>query len=91
VMTLFLSELADALSERQRVAKGGDAEGAHQAWHAVMLCSRPIRDLKGQDRGFFVGDARRVPTASDASLGQKIWSINDVGHGVCLLLSLASG
>ena len=88
-MSLFLGELADALGERERVAKIGDAECAHQARHAVVLFSRPIRDQGGQRRGLFVGDARRVPTAGDASLGQEIGSISDVGHGIFLLLALA--
>jgi hypothetical protein len=44
-MPFFFGELTDALSERQRIAKGGNAEGAHQARHAVVLFPRPIRDL----------------------------------------------
>ena len=87
-MSFFFGELADALGEGEGVAKGGDAEGAHQARYAVVLLSRPIRDQGGQFRRFFVGDARRVPPAGDASLGQEIGSISDVGHGIFLLLAL---
>ena len=50
-MALFLGKLADALGERERIAKGWDAEGAHQAWHAIALVESPLAFRK---RGVFL-------------------------------------
>jgi hypothetical protein len=88
MMPFLFGELADALGEGERVAKGRNAKGAHQARYAVVLFSPPVGNQGSQRRRFLVGDARRVPPAGDASLGQEVRSISDVGHGMFLLLAL---